>query len=204
MEIKYDETKTAIMAKQSSPTVPTQSIEEFLDALPEDIEFINIGRINLTYIPDSIIRFTKLIKLYCDCNSLTKLPDNLPKSLVLLNCSHNKITAFPDNLFANMTGLRLLNCSYNEITKLPDNISTSLPNLEFLYCHGNQINIYPMLPESITWFAPNIYDENDNILERYPLLEELNRESEGGHRFYSTKLILYINSQNTIEINPYL
>jgi Leucine-rich repeat (LRR) protein len=68
-------------------------IEKYINSLPNDIETIDLGYKNITYIPD-LFRFVNLKNLYCDNNQLTYLP-NLPNSLETLNCSYNKLLYLP-------------------------------------------------------------------------------------------------------------
>jgi Leucine-rich repeat (LRR) protein len=110
-----------------------------LNSLPNDIEKIDIHRMNLTYIPP-LDRFTKLQILYCSNNELTNLPI-LPDKLEILDCSDNELTEFP-NL---PNTLKYLDCSYNKLTELPQ-----LPNtLENLDCSYNQLTELPNLPDTL-------------------------------------------------------
>jgi Leucine-rich repeat (LRR) protein len=113
-------------------------IESYLNALPDDIESLNISDHGFKYIPD-LSRFTKLEILYCYKNQLTSLPA-LPKNLEDLMCSNNQLTSLP-NLPQN---LKFLMCNNNQLTSLPD-----LPqNLKSLCCNNNQLTL-PVLPKNL-------------------------------------------------------
>lgn len=69
-------------------------IESYLNALPYDIDSLDISNQSLKYIPD-LTRFTKLETLFCNDNQLTSLP-TLPQNLKLLYCYNNQLTSLPD------------------------------------------------------------------------------------------------------------
>jgi Leucine-rich repeat (LRR) protein len=115
------------------------NIEEYINSLPDDIEVIDIGYHNLTYIPD-LSRFKKLNYLDCSYNNLVYLP-NLPNNLTHLNCCNNKLVILP-NL---PNSLIELYCGYNQLIKLPN-----LPNsLKQLYSNYNKLTYLPNLPNSL-------------------------------------------------------
>jgi Leucine-rich repeat (LRR) protein len=114
-------------------------IESYLNALPDDIESLNISDHGFKYIPD-LSRFTKLEILYCNDNQLTSLP-TLPENLKELCCSNNQLTSLP----ALPQNLETLNCNNNSLNSLP-----ILPeNLETLYCYKNQLTSLPALPKNL-------------------------------------------------------
>jgi len=93
-------------------------IESYLNALPDDIDSLDISGQDFKYIPD-LSRFTKLETLYCYNNQLTSLPE-LPQNLKHLYCYDNQLTSLPENL-------ETLYCYKNQLTSLP-----ALPkNLDF-------------------------------------------------------------------------
>ena len=106
------------------------NIEEYLDNLPEDTEEINISYKDLTYIPESILRFSKLKYLYCFYNHFTQLPE-LPQSLTKLYCSGNQLIQLPKL----PQSLKSLECYINELTRLPE-----LPqSLKYINYYSNNI-----------------------------------------------------------------
>jgi Leucine-rich repeat (LRR) protein len=118
----------------------TFNIETYLNSLPEDILEIYISYKNITYIPESIIRFHNLQILYCDNNQLTCLPV-LPESLKTLYCYSNNLTC----LSVLPKSLQNLHCNNNQLTSLP-----VLPeSLQILSCGYNQLTYLPVLPESL-------------------------------------------------------
>jgi Leucine-rich repeat (LRR) protein len=118
----------------------TFDIETYLNSLPENINVIDISCKNITYIPESIIRFQNLHKLYCYQNQLTYLPV-LPESLQEFSCGNNQLTCLP----ALPESLKILDCHNNRCTCLP-----VLPNsLHKLYCYQNQLTYLPVLPQSL-------------------------------------------------------
>jgi len=114
-------------------------IESYLNALPDDIDYLDISDHGFKYIPD-LSRFAKLEILYCFNNQLTSLPI-LPENLKELCCSNNQLTS----LLALPQNLEKLNCNTNKLTSLP-----ILPeNLETLYCYKNQLTSLPNLPQNL-------------------------------------------------------
>jgi len=115
------------------------SVEKYLDSLPDNVHMINVIFENLDYLPD-LSRFKNLKKLYCSYNELTSLPV-LPENLEILCCDNNKLTSLP----ILPKKLKILRCSNNKLILLP-----SLPeNLENLYCYNNQLTLLPNLPEKL-------------------------------------------------------
>jgi len=153
------------------------SVEEYLNSLPDDVEKIDVSFRNLYYLPN-LSRFKKLETLFCNSNNLTSLPV-LPKNLKKLYCSDNKLTSLP-NLSEN---LEELYCSNNRLMSLPvlpekleklycfDNKLTALPvlpeNLEELYCSNNELTSLPVLSKNLT----ELYCR-DNNLTSLPVLPE--------------------------------
>lgn len=90
-------------------------------------------------------------------NRLTRLPSNLPNTLVYLFCSENQITKLPASL---PTSLKYLQCDHNQLTELP-----ALPNLILLGCNNNNITHLPILPDSLEYL-----DYTSNPIEQEPFL----------------------------------
>jgi Leucine-rich repeat (LRR) protein len=118
-----------------------ETIDEYFDSLPDDINEICLIQKEIEYLPE-LSRFNNLKHLYCNRNNLTYLPE-LPDSLIYLNCSHNQLTSLPE-LSVN---LKDLNCCSNQLTylsKLPD-------SLKNLICDSNQLTYLSKLPDSLTY-----------------------------------------------------
>lgn len=149
-----------------------QTIDQYLDSLDAfKVREINVNDKGLTYIPASIIRFTKLQILHCENNQLTELPqlpdsleqlhcDNnlliqlspldsngnqlpMPATLGYLKCSNNHLTVIPTLEVLNRIHTGLISCVNNNISKLPNFSSTLLR----LRCWDNPIlqSNYPLI-----------------------------------------------------------
>lgn len=175
-----------------------ESIESYLDSLPDDITILDVSQKNLTYLPD-ISRFTGLEKLFCYKNLITELP-KLPKNLKELNCYGNKLTKIPElpkNLkeltcYGNkltkieineLHDLITLDCRYNKLKKLP-NLNLH-KRLLYLFCSENKLKKLPELPDSLQLlrcennklhtlpYLPNNIEQlycDSNQLKKLPLL----------------------------------
>lgn len=126
------------------------NIDEYINSLPHDTEYIYIGHLNLTHIPD-LTRFTKLRELKCEHNNLIALPP-LPQSLGKLFCYYNKITVLPPL----PPNLWYLDFDHNLITNIPQPLP---PNLEKLYCRDNLLTFLPNLHRNIR-IRRFFYDDN--------------------------------------------
>ncbi len=105
-----------------------------LDEFADDVTEINISHKNIKG-PLDFKRFTKLIKLDCNCNKITSL-DNLPNSIIKLRCYNNKITSL-NNL---SNSLIELHCYNNEIISL-----YNLPNSLIKFDCDNTVKDYKIL-----------------------------------------------------------
>jgi hypothetical protein len=116
-----------------------ETIDEYFDSLPDDINEICLIQKEIEYLPE-LSRFNNLKYLYCGINNLTYLP-KLPNSLEILHCDSNQLTSLPEL----PDSLTYLNCSYNQLTSLPE-----LPvNLKELDCCSNQLTSLPELPDNL-------------------------------------------------------
>ena len=129
---------------------------ETLNTLPDDVEYIDVSRKNLTVLPD-LSRFYQLVEFVCDDNQLTELPilpitlkrlrcngnllTQLPElnpELVLLDCYNNRLTSLP---VLKHSSLRWLNCSYNHLKQLPE----LNEDLYEIICKNNMLTDLPAL-----------------------------------------------------------
>ena len=120
---------------------------------------LNMQRLGEIY-PENYPNWDNITILNCSYNSLTKLPDNLPKNLEILVCSNNHLTKLPDNLPMN---LAILNCTYNLLKELPA-IHQKLIVLE---CSNNELEDLPDLPEHL-----ETLDCSNNKLTELPTLPD--------------------------------
>jgi Leucine-rich repeat (LRR) protein len=168
---------------------------EMREAHVEEIRLNSKGLTELPPLPPN------LKKLWCNNNSLTKLPETLPATLQELYCYRNKLTALPAKLPDTLVSLL---CPTNELTSLPkvlpdtlinlhcnDNKLTTLPSrlppkLGILYIYNNCLTVLPDLPETLTGFEctanpgltinyPELYNYK-NVCERVAYVNRRNRE----------------------------
>ena len=121
-----------------------ESIQNYLDSLPEDIYQIDVSNHGLTCLPD-LTRFTHLRILNCAHNRLTVLP-KLPDHLNQLYCSNNLLEKLPDVLPSQLMSLDVL---HNRLTKIPP-FPQKLINIDLSH---NQIESIPQLPPSVLVLA---------------------------------------------------
>lgn len=111
----------------------------------------------------STLRYLNVIN-----NNLTRLPSNLPNSLVYLFCSENQITELPEHL---PESLEYFECDHNLLSSLP-----KLPKkLKLLGCNNNNIKELPILPDSLELL--NVYSNPLNVVPFVPYgLRKINYE----------------------------
>ena len=144
----------------------TTTIEQYIDTLPNTTTYIDLFNKGLTFIP-SLTRFTKLMEIILDRNSLTHLPE-LPNGVHTIFCDYNKlesIEGLPDSVrflyveYNNIThihklpnGLRYIRVSYNCLQTIDH-----LPPLVYqICCVGNpELNRLPELPNSLLYLICN-------------------------------------------------
>src|ERR1019366_7662776 len=122
---------------------------------------LDLSKLRLTVIPDSLAQLAHLQTLDLSFNQITAIPDYLAQQvaqLQSLKLYNNRITAIPDSLtgFAQLQNLELdynqihtipaslaqcaqlqrLDLDHNQITAIPDSFA-SLENLTHLFLHGN-------------------------------------------------------------------
>jgi len=105
---------------------------------------LNLRSKNLTQLPESIGKLTKLEKLYLNYNKLTDLPESFGNltNLKELNLSGNNYLSDLPESFGNLTNLKELNLSGNYLSGLPESIGL-LTNLKELNLSGNFLSSLP-------------------------------------------------------------
>ena len=106
---------------------------------------LDLSRLNLTTLPESLGQLTKLEKIDLGHNELTALPESLGQlsHLQSLNISANQLAALPESL-VQLSQLQSLDLSSNQLTVLPESLG-HLIQLEDLRLSHNQLT---SLPES--------------------------------------------------------
>jgi Leucine-rich repeat (LRR) protein len=165
----------------------TFNIEEYLNSLSDDIEYINLYRLCISYhnnhqvsISPSLERFTNLKNLNYGNSDIIikKIPEtviefsypnnknaskiempNLPSKLEVFGCDHNNLIKLPPL----PNTLKFLSCDNNQLTT----ISNLSYDLEKLYCSFNKIKIIDVLPINL-----KILDIGKNLLEELPILPD--------------------------------
>ena len=94
------------------------------------------------------IDLTGITILICSNNHLTKLPENLPDTLIKLDCTKNRLESLPSTLSPNLQDLV---CDCNKLTWLPELPKT----LKYLDCQNNDLPVLPDLPNSLKtlWYS---------------------------------------------------
>ena len=137
------------MAKDAAYYEAEKKIAEALTSRATELD---LRRMKLTELPESIGQLTQLTSLNLSNNQLTALPDSLGQLMQLtsLDLSNNKLTTLPDSLaLAQLTQLTELNLSSNQLTTLPPSLG-QLTQLTELKLSGNQLTT---LPEWLGQFA---------------------------------------------------
>ena len=120
--------------------------EKIADALRAGATELNLGRMQLTALPESLGQLTQLQTLNLNNNQLTTLPEWLGQltQLQTLILSNNQLTALPKSL-GQLTQLQTLELSRNQLTALPESLGL-LTQLQKLHLGNNQLTA---LPESL-------------------------------------------------------
>lgn len=109
-----------------------------------DVESIILSYNQLSYMPESLVKFSNLKCLDISSNGLTSLPDIFEFcSLSTLIAKNNNLTneSLPKTFTVNST-LRELNLSGNQLSSFPEQVF-DFCNLKYLYLGGNQITSVP-------------------------------------------------------------
>ncbi|XP_014208155.1 leucine-rich repeat-containing protein 58 [Copidosoma floridanum] len=158
---------------------------------PEQIDTVLLHQNRLTFLPDSIARFTSLTTLDLSSCGLQRLPDfvaelgqllsfsvknnnltndSLPKSfeglaaLVELNLSGNRLTEFPEQVL-DLTGLKYLYLGGNLISEITKDV-WKIQRLQILSMGGNRLTDVPSTLGQLTALQALIL--SDNMLESLP------------------------------------
>lgn len=103
------------------------------------VNTLDFSNKNITEIP-SLVKYTKLKRLICRNNKLTKIPE-LPENLKYLDVRNNKIEHIPYL----PPSLKIFDCANNRITKIPEYLP---PNLKIFICNNNKIKKVPPLNDT--------------------------------------------------------
>jgi nucleoside phosphorylase/GTPase SAR1 family protein len=120
-------------------TVQTEAERRIEQARKEDLAELDLSKLGLTELPDSISRLSNLKTLSLHNNQLTELPDSIGdlSNLRSLHLSVNQLTKLPDSI-GQLSNLRELYLVENQLTELPDSIG-QLSNLRELNLRSNQL-----------------------------------------------------------------
>lgn len=104
---------------------------------------LGLNNNRLDVLPDSFGRLEKLERLYLENNQLKSLPNSFCrlKELCALGLTHNRLKTFPA-LITHCTALKLLFLSNNQIDTLPEAVK-NLTLLAFFYLDFNQLKTLP-------------------------------------------------------------
>ena len=107
---------------------------------------LDLSRLGLTELPDSVGQLQNLQELDARGNELSALPESLGQlqNLQELSVSGNRLTALPESL-GQLQNLQSLDARRNKLTALPESLG-QLQNLRTLSAWGNQLTA---LPESL-------------------------------------------------------
>jgi Leucine-rich repeat (LRR) protein len=124
------------MPKDEAFKEAEQKIQQTLQSGATELD---LSRMALTELPDSLGQLTQLTELNLFSNQLTSLPDSLGQltQLTSLNLSNNQLTTLPPSL-GQLTQLQILDIHSNHFTELPKFL-VNLTKLETLYLGGNQL-----------------------------------------------------------------
>jgi len=114
---------------------------------------LDLSRLGLTALPESVAGLTTLVELDLTENRLTALPDWLGnlRRLDRLSLSRNQLAALPDSL-GNLTALRQLYVTDNRLMALPESLG-NLSELTRLMLADNALTVLPESLASLTKLA---------------------------------------------------
>jgi Leucine-rich repeat (LRR) protein len=126
-----------------------------IHALPETIcdlsnlEYLTIqGNPNLSYLPSSLGKLQKLIRLSLEYGFLTSLPESVGnlKNLREILANNNRLTHLPESI-GDLPSLETLELMQNQLTELPESIGKLSTLRDDIYLFGNPIK---RLPDSVS------------------------------------------------------
>jgi GTPase SAR1 family protein len=123
---------------------------------------VNLGYIQLTELPESLLQIRELESLKISSNRLTELPDWVGTFMHLksLKLSRNQIQILPKSI-GNLQNLIELDISRNKLAELPDTLG-NLTQLKKIVFIGNQLSDLPASLLNIKDFDSAVYFENEN------------------------------------------
>ncbi|KAL2103662.1 hypothetical protein ACEWY4_000530 [Coilia grayii] len=157
-------------------------------------------------------KLKNLQKLYLSSNELSKVPENLPTSLVDLRLSNNKITKLSDDSFKDMVDLSHLQIQGNDIK----DAGAAFKGLDSLHVLDLSRNSLEKMPEALPSKVQQLYLNFNKItsvpsgfLSQYPSLQYIrlshNELTDGGipsNAFNTTSLLELDLSHNRLERIP--
>jgi internalin A len=132
---------------EGQDTDPTSLAEARIwEARKNRATVLNLTRLDLTELPESIAQLSQLRVLYLNHNQLRTLPESIAQlsQLQVLYLNYNKLTTLSESV-TQLSQLGILSLSDNQLTTLPESIA-QLSQLRLLYLDGNQLTT---LPESL-------------------------------------------------------
>ncbi len=135
---------------------------------------VNLSKLNLNKLPDSIGQLTSLTKLDLNGNQLSVLPDSIGnlKNLTELNLQNHQLSDLPDSI-GYLAKLTFLNLSRNKITSIPYTIDY-LVNLSTLNLSNNQLKMLPNSIGSLSQLA-DLKLSNNQLTELPEKMRELTK-----------------------------
>jgi hypothetical protein len=115
-------------------------LAELIDrASIEQWNTLHLSHNQLTELPESIGKLTKLVKLHLSDNQLTTLPNTITNLINLryLDLNDNQLTTVPNSI-GNLTKLTELYLQNNQLTTLPESIG-NLTNLSRIYLNNDML-----------------------------------------------------------------
>ncbi len=107
------------------------------------LEYLNLGRNQISSVPAEIGDLTNLVSLYLDQVGITSVPSSIGSlsSLIYLNLNANNISTLPATI-GDLNQLVSLYLMQNQLVSLPTQIG-NLGNLEYLYLYQNPLESLP-------------------------------------------------------------
>jgi Leucine-rich repeat (LRR) protein len=114
-----------------------------------DLEFLNLGRNRLQYLPENISSLTHLRTCLLQHNELAELPSGIGRLPLLteLRLDHNLLVKLPDTC-GRLASLKVLTLSDNRLEALPQTL-VGAKALESLDLHENPTLNFDHLPEQL-------------------------------------------------------